>query len=42
MDEDLVVCIYSVENYSAMKREEVLPFVMTQMDLEGIMLNAMS
>lgn len=42
MDEDLVVCIYSVENYLATKREEVLPFVMTRMDLEGIMLNTMS
>ena len=34
--------ICPVENYSAMKNEEILPFVTTWMDLEGIMLSEMT
>ena len=28
-----------MEYYSAMRKKEILPFVITQMDLEGIMLS---
>ena len=30
--------IYTMEYYAAIKRNEILPFVMTWMELEGIML----
>ena len=33
------MCIYTVECYSAIKKNENLPFVATWMDLEGIMLS---
>ena len=32
-------CIYTTEYYSAIKKNEILLFVATQMHLEGIMLN---
>ena len=32
-------CIYTMEYYSAIKRNEVLPFLATWMDLEGIRLS---
>ena len=34
--------IYTVEYYSAIKKNEILPFAATWMDLEGIMLNEIS
>ena len=33
------VCIFTVEYYLAIKKNEILPFVITWMNLEGIMLN---
>ena len=35
-------CIYTMEYYSAIKKNEILPFVTTWMDLEGIMLSEIS
>ena len=35
-------CIDTVEYYSAIKRNEIVPFVKTWMDLEGIMLREIS
>ena len=32
-------CIYTREYYSAIKKNEILPFVTMWMDLEGIMLS---
>ena len=34
--------IYIIEYNSAIKKKEILPFVITWMDLEGIMLSEMS
>ena len=34
--------IYTMEYYSAIRNDEILPFVMTWMDLEGIMLSEIS
>ena len=34
--------IHTVEYYSAIKKNEMLPFATTQMDLEGIMLSEIS
>ena len=34
--------IYTMEYYSAIKKNEILPFVKTWMNLEGIMLSEMS
>ena len=31
--------VYTMEYYSAIKKKEILPFVTTWMDLEGIMLS---
>ena len=31
------VCVYKMEYYPAIKKNEILPFVTTWMDLEGIM-----
>lgn len=31
--------LYTVEHYSAMRRDEILPFVITWMDLDNIMLS---
>ena len=35
-------CIYSMEYYPAIAKNEILPFVRTWMDLEGIMLSEIS
>ena len=37
-----VVYIYTMEYYSAIKRNKILPFVTTWMDLESIMLSEIS
>ena len=47
LDKDVVyVCvhtdIYTMEYYSLVKRNEILPFATTWMDLDDIMLNEMS
>ena len=34
-----MVYIYTIEYYAAIKRNEILPFAMTWMELEGIMLS---
>ena len=34
--------IYTMEYYSAIKKNKILPFATTQMDLEGIMLSEIS
>ena len=34
--------IYTTEYYSAIKKNEILPFAVTWMDLEGIMLSEIS
>ena len=41
MDED-VVYIYTMEYYLAIKKNEILPFATTWMELEGIMLSEIS
>ena len=35
-------CIYTMEYYSAIRKNEILPFVATWMDLEGIMISEIS
>ena len=35
-------CIYTMEYYSAIKMDEILPFATTWMELEGIMLSEIS
>ena len=35
-------CIYTMEYYSAFKKNEILPFATTRMELEGIMLSKIS
>ena len=35
----LYIYIYTMEYYAAIKRNEILPFEMTWMELEGIMLS---
>ena len=34
--------IYTMEYYSTLKKKEILPFTMTWIDLEGIMLSKIS
>ena len=34
--------MYTMEYYSAIKKNDILPFAATQMDLEGIMLSEIS
>ena len=38
----MYVTIHTMEYYSSIKRKEILPFVTTWMDLEGIMLSEIS
>ena len=42
MDKEEVVYIYTMEYYAAIKGNEVLPFAMMWMELEGIMLGEIS
>ena len=42
MDTEDVVYIYTIEYYSVMKKNEILPFATTWMEVEGIMLNKIS
>ena len=42
MDKEDVVYIYMMEYYSAIKKNEILSFATTWMDLEGIMLGEIS
>ena len=42
MDKEVVVYTYTMDYYSAIKSEEILPFVTTWMDLEDIILNEIS
>jgi len=41
MDKD-VVCIYTMEYYSAIKKNEIMPFATTRMELDGITLSKIS
>ena len=42
MDKEDVVYIYTMEYYSAIKKNEILPFAAMWRDLEGIMLSEIS
>ena len=42
MNKGDVVCMYTMEYYSAIKKNEILPFATTLMDLKGIMLSEIS
>ena len=42
MDKEDVVYIYTMEYYSAIRSDEIWSFVITWMDLEGIMLSEIS
>ena len=42
MDKEDVVCIYTTEYYSAIKKNEIMPFAATWMDLEMIILSEVS
>ena len=42
MDKEDVVCICTVDYYSAIKKNEILPFAAMWMDLESIMPNEIS
>ena len=38
----ICICIYKTEYYLTIKKNEILPFATTWMDLEGIMLSEIS
>jgi len=42
MDKEEVLYIYTMEYYSAIKKNEILPFATTWMELESIMLSEIS
>ena len=42
MDKEDVVYIYMMEYYSAIKKNKILPFATTWIDLKGIMLSEIS
>ena len=42
MDKENMVHIYTIEYYSAIKKNEIIPFEATWMDLEIIILNEVS
>ena len=42
MDKEDVVHIYTMEYYSAIKKNELMPFVATWMDLENVILSEVS
>ena len=42
MDKENVVYIYTMVYYSAIKKNEILPFATTWMEIEGIMLSEIS
>ena len=42
MDKGDVVHTYTMEYYSAIKKNEIMPFVATWMDFQGIMLSEIS
>ena len=42
MNKEDVVHIYDTENYSAMKKDAILPFAASWIDLEGIMISEIS
>ena len=42
IDKEDVVYIYTMEYYPAIKKNEILPFAATWMELEGIMLSEIS
>ena len=42
IDKEGVVYIYTMEYYPAIKKNEILPFAATWMELEGIMLSEIS
>ena len=42
MDKEDVVYVYTMEYYSAIKKNEILPFATMWMELKGIMLSEIS
>ena len=42
MDKEVMVHIYTMEYYSAIKKNGIMPFAVTQMDLEIIILSEVS
>ena len=42
MDKEVTVCIHTMDYYSSIKKNKILPFATTQVDLEDIMLSEIS
>ena len=42
MDKNKYWYIYTIEYYSAIKKNEILPFIIAEMDIEGILLSEVS